>query len=325
LQVARSKARAFADALAVTAGARGLKLRHNRDPLPTVAYPKVFVVGCPRSGTTWVADILSRHPRVIGGERESYVYPAVTRSIGSGGRWSITAWARLLYGVERGRQLERTTGLHYYVDRRTLVDLGRRVLAEDRADDEVVADVIRAILDSFFVRSGGTPDDVLVEKTPIHLFYAEQILASPEARLIEVVRDGRDVCVSMQMRAMRVPPWRTQRDRQIELWVRSIRTGLALRADDRLRDRITVVRYEDLKANPEAEIARLYSAAGLDAPSELVTKVAAKTNIDRYPTGAGEFRHRGDVGTYVDHFSAEDDRLFRTMVGDLFAEVGYSY
>jgi sulfotransferase family protein len=139
------------------------------------------------------------------------------------------------------------------------------------------------------------------------------------------VRDGRDVCVSMQMRAMRVPPWRTERDRQIELWVRSIRTGLALRADDRLRDRITVVRYEDLKANPEAEIARLYSAAGLDAPSELVTKVAAKTNIDRYPTGAGEFRHRGDVGTYVDHFSADDDRLFRAMVGDLFAEVGYSY
>jgi len=316
---------ALADAVTMMAGARGMTPWAQPSPLPAVTYSKVFVVGCPRSGTTWVADILGRHPRVVRG-RESHLFPTVRRSVGTRGRLSAMAWARLFYGIERGRQLGRMAGLHHYVDRHTLARLGRSVLAEGGNDDEVAARLVRAVLDSYFSGRGGTRDRVLVEKTPLHIFYAEQILSTfPEAHVIEVVRDGRDVCVSMQMRGTRIPAWPTARDGQIDLWVRSVRQGLALRRNADLRDRVTVVRYEDLKADAAGESERLYAAAGLDASSDLVADVVAATDINRYRTGPGEFRHRGEVGTWVDHFSAEDDRLFRAMVGDLFAQVGYSY
>ncbi|MGH8984792.1 MAG: sulfotransferase family protein [Acidimicrobiia bacterium] len=315
----------MADAVALLAGARGMTPWVRPSPLPTVAYPKVFVVGCPRSGTTWVADILQRHPRVVGG-RESHLYPTVRASIGTRGRSSVTAWARLLYGVERGSRLERNAGPHHYVDRRTLARLARDVLVKAENDGAVAERLIRAVFDTYFLQSGGTPDRVFVEKTPTHIFYAEQILSMyPEARVVEVVRDGRDVCVSMEMRAMRIPGWPTARDGQIDLWARSVRHGLALRSDPDLRDRVTVVRYEDLKADTPAETERLYSAAGLDASPALVADVVAATDISRYRTGPGEIHHKGEVGTWIEHFSAEDDRLFRSMVGDLFAQSGYTY
>jgi len=216
--------------------------------------------------------------------------------------------------------------VHNYVDRRTLVRLAKSALVAAANDDEVAGRLIRAVFDSYFVRSGGTSDQVFVEKTPIHLFYAEEILSTfPEARLVEVVRDGRDVCVSMQMRAMRIPGWPSERDGQIDLWVRSVRRGLALRNNPDFRHRVTLVRYEDLKADTRAASERLFAAAGLDASPELIAGAVAETDIGRFPTGPGEFRHKGEVGTWVDHFSADDDRLFRAMVGDLFTQVGYAY
>jgi Sulfotransferase family len=318
------KSLALAQATSVVAAGRGLGPRR-RDALPSADYPKIFVVGCPRSGTTWVADILKRHPRVIGG-RESHLYPTVSGTIGTGGRSSIGAWARLLYGIERGARLGRDGGAHHYVDRRALSRLGRAVLTEAATDEEATDRLVRAVFDEYFLAAGGTPEHVFVEKTPTHVFYVERLLATfPEAHVVEVVRDGRDVCVSMQLRGRYVETWPTAREAQIALWVRSVRRGLALREDTGIRDRVTRVRYEDLKRDSAGESERLLTAVGLDAPPDVVAGAVASTDIRLYSTGPGEFRHRGEVGTWAEYFTAEDDRLFREMVGDLFTEVGYTY
>ena len=324
LQVARTKVVALGSGLITVAGGRNLMPWVHPAAMPKLDYPKVFVVGCPRSGTTWVAEMLARHPQVISG-RESHIYPNVHETVGRG-RYSVRAWAHLFYGLARGAQLHKEAGLQHFVDRTTLVSLGQTVLAQDGDDDAVSKDLIRAVLDSYFVRAGGTREQVLVEKTPRHISYAEQILADhPDARVLEVVRDGRDVCVSMQMRAHHVAGLPTERTRQIAIWIRSVRLGLALRQKPDLRDRVTVVRYEDLKADVAGETERLFADIGLRASPELVTDIAAATDISRYPPGTGEFRYRGDTGAWVDHFSPEDNRLFRELVGDLFEQVGYSY
>ena len=110
LAVAAHRSVAAGHGATTAASARGLTPWLARGPLPAVAYPKVFVVGCQRSGTTWVAEILGRHPRVIGGA-ESHLYPTLEQSIGAYGRRSAAGWSRLFYGYARGRALGRPTGI----------------------------------------------------------------------------------------------------------------------------------------------------------------------------------------------------------------------
>lgn len=318
---------AAANSLAVLGGALGRRVAGSQiSTAVTPDYQKVFVVGCPRSGTTWVADILARHPRVIHGY-ESQLYPTLAHSIGAYGRNNPRAWARLFYGLERGKRRGAMAGLHHYVDRATLARIGRRVLAESRSDDAAVAGLMRGVLDSYFVREGGDALSVLVEKTPTHVFHIAAILdAFPEAHIVEVRRDGRDACVSMALRSAQVSAFPATHEGRIALWLRAVRAGLAASSNgSAARGRITVVRYEDLKADPAPEILRLFSDVRLEADEDLVREIASASDITRYPTGPGEFRHRGAVGTWTDFFSPADEQQFREMVGDVFVELGYSY
>ena len=320
-----AQAAAAGHAVSTVAGARRLTPWLRPAPLPEVEYPKVFVVGCPRSGTTWVADILGRHPEVIRG-RESHLYPTLEHTIGEHGRNSIEAWARLYYGIDRGRRQGTQSGLHYYVDRPTFSRLARSALAAGGDDDELVDRLVRAVLDTSFSRAANPAARVLVEKTPQHLLFARRILATfPEAHLVIVVRDGRDVCVSMDMRWPIEKGWPRDRDAQIRLWMRYVVEGLALHADPALCDRVTTVRYEDMKLDPSTQTARLLERTGLALAPATVAEIVAHTDISSYPTGTGAFRFRGEVGTWAEHFTTEDTERFRSTVGDLFTELGYSY
>lgn len=147
----------------------------------------------------------------------------------------------------------------------------------------------------------------------------------PDSHVVEVVRDGRAVCVSMQMRATHVTGWPSTREGQIDLWVASVQQGLALQSDPDLRGCVTVIRYEDLKADPAAEITRLFTESGLDTSPEEVSAIAAATDIRRFPTGEGENRFRGETGAWVEHFDAEERRQFQERGGDLFEQAGYTY
>ena len=294
-------------------------------PLPEISYPVVFVVGCPRSGTTWVESMLARHPRVIGG-CESHVYPVVHRSLDQRNLRSLGGWSRLLYAVDRGVALGRPVGIHHYVDRRSLVALARDSLARGGGSDRTARLLTRAIFDAHYLRSGGTGQEVLVEKTPLHIGWVDQIIENfPDARFVEVVRDGRDVCVSMEMIARANSAFSSSRTAQITTWCYAVRTGIALRGDPGYRDRMSRVRYEDLKADPAGELDRLFGETGIGGDEDAARGAAAATEIRHYPLGKGHFRFRGVAGSWREHFTSEDVALFREMVGDLFVEAGYDY
>jgi hypothetical protein len=72
---------------------------------------KVFVVGCPRSGTTWTRSMLCAHPHVIAPASETHAYdelyvPIVARGLDPSARESLLAQydARSL-GHEDGPQV----------------------------------------------------------------------------------------------------------------------------------------------------------------------------------------------------------------------------
>ena len=75
-----------------------------------------------------------------------------------------------------------------------------------------------------------------VEKTPMHVRLIDRIFSSfPEARVLLVIRDGRDVSVSFRKRF-------GDFESGLERWVEDNRLGLAWRDDPR----VMIVRYEDL-------------------------------------------------------------------------------
>jgi hypothetical protein len=209
-----------------------------------------------------------------------------------------------------------------------LLDLTEWAFANDALDAAGTAErVIDAIFDSYFVGKGGTAGQVLVEKTPGHLKHAARILRrDPGARVIEVVRDGRDVCVSMRMQALTVdwPP--STLAAQVDAWTKAVERGRALRDDPELSDRVRLVRYEDLKADPQGQIAALLEFTGLDAGPQLLADIVDRADFRHHrATGDGRHTRRGEPGDWRNHFTAADEALFRERAGAVFEAAGYRY
>jgi hypothetical protein len=310
------------------ATAAGLRTRHRGVVLPQApAYPKLFVVGCPRSGTSWVQGIFAAHPLVVTSQ-ESHAYENIYDPVTTRRRESVVGWTKVLHRHDIAEREARWVGLHWWVNRATLLQFIEWAFAADGVSATDAAEtVIEALFDSYFVSHSGDATKTLLEKTPGHLAYATRILRRfPGARVVEVLRDGRDVCVSMQMQALTMSwPPKTRRA-QIAAWMKAVALGQSLRADREVADRVCLVRYEEIKANPEAEIARLFEFAGLDANSRFVGEVADRSNFRHHrATGDGRHTRRGEVGDWQNHFDVDDEALFRELAGDAFVSAGYHF
>lgn len=330
-------------------------------------YGKVFVVGCPRSGTTWLRDIYHSHPQAVT-SLESALLDCLIAPWWELARAEVGApteaapdwrdrlfalgetllvrnrpswygeWRKVLldYFGHRGVFLLHHNRIPFprtlWVRQRGPIAPYRRLLAKiaeaeaaGLPDREArVARVARGLFDDYFLARGGTPEHVFVEKTPSHLFHARFLLTHfPEARIVEVVRDGRDVCVSMDS----YKEWMPQdRKYQIWMWSRYVAEGTKLLEDPRFRGRMMRVRFEDVKRDREAHIARLLAFSGLETPPDLLARIVEETDIRRKKEkGEGKHYRKGAVGDWRDRLSAADQDLIRRMAGRELASLGYGW
>lgn len=163
------------------------------------------------------------------------------------------------------------------------------------------------------------------DKTPIYASYMDLIHdIFPQAQFIHLIRDGRDVALSM------LDKW-GEGEFHIDLyyaarsWVRRIRQAQA--SGSRLGSSLYYeLRYEDLVRDPEVALEPL--CAFLAEP--YLPQMAQPHHLGRKRIQEGEFHEpirqppsTARVGRWRQAMSVADQRLFHRVAGDLLAKLGY--
>ncbi len=262
----------------------------------------IFVVGVPRSGTTWVQRLLAAHPDAFP-LLETYMFS---------GRIGLGA----LFGPvppDAGDEAPAAAppGLGRLFTRGEL-------LVEART-------VARRWLEA------GVPEGTLfaVEKSPWHLDELPLIAeVLPEARFVNVLRDGRDVAVSLyEARRSWSQFGSAEPGDVVGEAARSWSTGCALaaKAAPALGERLLEVRYELLRADPRVGCRALLAHCGMPAGEADTDHAVASADIelgDR-PHGEGLPIRAGRVGEWRERFGIADARRFDRVAGATLRATGY--
>lgn len=261
----------------------------------------VFVVGVPRSGTTWIQRMLALHPDAWG-MLETYLFSR---------RGGLGALLEAGPPPRDGDDLALPPpGLGRIFDR-----------------DELVAE-LRSIATRWLSHGSGGSRFV-VEKSPWHLSDLDVIAELlPEARFVNVIRDGRDVAVSViaardawsgvEQRS----PLATVRE-VADRWAEAM--GRRETAQALLGERLLEVRYEQTRSDPTRTCRELFSHCGMPYDDELVTTVVQATEFgegDR-PHGEGWPSRAGQVGQWRERFGMRDAWAFERRAGVALDETDY--
>jgi hypothetical protein len=275
----------------------------------------IFIGGCARSGTTWVQDLLLAHPRCFGPRAEIHlpvVFGLISAQAGGPGfRRSLLEY----YDSQANRHM----GLHHLVTREDLESMLDETSGIEEPAQQAAA-IVAAVLGEYSLRQQRASEDVLVEKTPANIFIAPLLLKLfPRARLVEVVRDGRDVAVSMQF--YRAMPTR-DRAGQYRDWVEAIAAGERLQRS--YAGRCLRVRYEDVHAAPEAALEQLFRFAELEHHPQLVRACVSQCRIETIVNkGPGRHVRAGRVGDWRAMLLPEECQLFEEVAGSYARALGY--
>lgn len=215
---------------------------------------KLFIVGCPRSGTTVVQQALNRHSEIVIPPETKFFY--------------------YFYGQPRSRQAAHL--------RRINRDLQIRIPPPDRrirAPRDAKGFYDR-IAQAYLERLGRTNVTYFGDKTPEHTGQLHRIhKVFPDAKILFVYRDGRDVAVSLN--AM---PWiRCDVYVGFVVWLYYYRVLKKARHDVSLD--MLAVKYEDLVRNPAVEFDKVLRFLGLRYEARVAEGYGNREGIPRreYP------------------------------------------
>jgi hypothetical protein len=207
------------------------------------------------------------------------------------------------------RKIGRPLGLGALIDRATLCD------------------DLRVLASSWLGNAMGPGHRFLVEKTPVHLHFAPVIAqVFPDARFVEVVRDGRDAAVST-ISASR--SWNPRIAGRTGTSVKDVARdwNITVAAGNRhartMADRWCRVRFEELRANFAGTVSRVLSFCEIPYDDAMIERLAEATDITRHATGEGSFRRTGHVGDWRARFSVLDAWQFDRAAGASLVSLGY--
>ncbi|MDC0683402.1 sulfotransferase family protein [Sorangium atrum] len=271
-----------------------------------------FIVGNERSGTTLLMAILGHHRRLAVPEVAWY-YPRFRPYLHTYGDLKQAESFRalvseMIFGLK-------TPFFGLDLNPSTIV---QELIARTRRN--TFGEAYRVILERY---ADAVQKPRWGEKTPHNLFYVREILEDfPEAKFLNLVRDGRDVAVE-QLRSAFGPRnvyaaaliWR--RSQAIaEHWARTLPKSQWLD-----------VRYEELTREPERVLERVAEFLGEDHEPEVfefhrgeIARRRAQTRDHRALGGPVSTQY---VGLYRQYLSLEEQGVFAAVAGDALGRAGY--
>ncbi len=200
----------------------------------------VFIVGCPRSGTSALSWALAQHPRLWTSAESDFL--------------------AFLFGQGKLRNA--------YQEAFARPDTGW--LRKNHVTFEEFASSIGSGVDRLFRSRSG--NRIWVDASPGYTLIADELLPLfPKARFIHLVRDGRAVVTSM-MKSGFPAPWAKDFRTACRTWVHYVRKGFEFEA--RAEDRVLHVRHERIVEDPFSvceEIQRFLALVPSKAPAAFLS------------------------------------------------------
>jgi len=270
--------------------------------------PPLFIVACDRSGTTMLRLILDRSPDIAIPTESMILVDVANVRARYGALDSDAAFDRLAADVWRHPKV-REWRLPGGPPRRA----GRTGDAAYRAALEAPFRAYAAV--------HGKPG--WGDKTPFYVAHVAEIKrVFPEARVLNLVRDGRDVALSL----LRVPFGPANVWAAAHTWRAAVEAGE--RAAARYGEDVMTVRYEDLVADPAAVVPAICAFAGIAyEPAMLAIEESAAERLARGQEGwfqalfAGI--NAGSVGRWRGEMSPAQRATFAAVAGDALRRHGY--
>jgi hypothetical protein len=312
------------------------RVRGRRRPLRSGYEPEVqplLVTMLGRTGSTWLMALLSRHPQLF--SYSPFVYEPMLASY-------FAAMLQTLAEPDSYMQaiLPELYDELWWTGRGHRSPLPRHKLQTDmarwlgRESIEGMAAFCQTRLDVFYKHAAR------VDGRPTPKFFAEKCVPGATGRLLgELYPDGREIVLVRDFRD-RVCSIREYNAKQgHELWGRDRTTSdeewfgyLRNEAIDLLenwrerRDRVHLVRYEDLIRDPGATLEALFSYVGVDASAATVQRVRAlaeamlpKAQLNHQTSPSVE----ASIGRWKQELTPEEQAACAEAFDDLLVEFGY--
>jgi sulfotransferase family protein len=271
----------------------------------------VFVLGSPRSGTTLLYDMLLSAGGFAVYLAESNVFNLLAPRFGD---LAIPANRRQFIQAWLASKLFRASGLDSQTIEQRLLDGCRNP-----------GDFLRLVMEQITSAQGAkrwaenSPEGVL------HLPAIKRFI--PEALIIHMIRDGRDVAASLaKVKYVRPFPWEEQQGviGAGVYWEWIVQQGRAYGKS--LGSDYLEVRFEDLIARPEMTLGTIGNFIEHKLDYQRIQEVAYGSVSKPNTSFKNESPGQGfsPVGRWKRAFSAEEIVKFEKIVGNTLSELGYS-
>ena len=263
----------------------------------------LFLIGCPRSGTTWLQMILGSHPK-IATRRETHLFDGYVTAL-------YNVWQREASAPHKD---------------------GLRVLLSQPEFDSAIASFCDIVFGK--IAASKPAAEYLLEKTPGHLRHHHTIRELyPDARFLHLVRDPRAVVASLL--AARKEPWGGWAPADVfqaaRLWRESV--FIARNEIARYGEGYLEVRYEDLATGPDAVLARicewlrlepiLYEADRFSLPEIKKHLTEGDPSDPSWENRANFFRH-GAIDGWSTELTGPQIGVVEGICAGLLEQLGYA-